>query len=999
MEDKFSIIEASAGSGKTYSLAVRYLNILSGIRDEKFISSIVAITFTNKAATEMKERIIAFLKSLGEIDKTVSVNRKDLHISRNKVVRLLVSIVKNYDDFNIMTIDSFMNRIMRAFAFDLQINPNYEISFRSDEIFDIAFENMILDKKLEKKLLDFLKVRLSYGDNGMDGVAIISKALKKLALLDLKTCENTVSDDEILNWLKSKVGKTRNMFDDIEKRKKEIFEKLKELAEEMKNKDCFKGNKVRSGGFLFNFETAFKNIDRFKHICKEGVYELLKSDALEKGCETKKIKELACELFDAYVMGEIYSNYKVLNSTLEILREWEENRKKVEEYFNVIDGKTIVDRIMRVLNSDKGVSYAFLRLGEKVNHYLIDEFQDTSKEQFKAMEPLIENALSEGGSLFVVGDRKQAIYAWRGGDYRIFDSIKRYSFPISPIISKLDYNYRSSKNIVEFNNRVFNPEKLPRKEIEKVFKECNKSKIILREIKNVYSNVRQNGIKKEEGFVKVILKEEPRDGFDRDEFYKRELIAVLKEFFDKGVDPNKVMILLRRKEDIKKVVLWISEEFEGVNILTEDSLILTQNFAVKKLLTLISVLIYDGDDGYKKASEEWFGCIDFEEIANKTKGFSLYELAVFLLSEFDFDYENNKLYIDTLLEEILKRLNEGRSSEEIIEDIYENPATVVLPENVGALRVMTIHKSKGLQAHTVIVPFYDWRIYDSKKEIFDCIYVREFKNFMFADVFKLKGVVKDAKRIYCEKLKVDFIEALNLMYVANTRAQSNLAIIGLYRMNKEKQIKKMPKNITASNILREVLKDDMREFEEHESFEIGKIETFGESSIERESIELSSRIFFNIRDRLRIDPVLDIYESQKDKRIGDLFHTAISFIDTVGEDVDKCLEGAYRKAVNLLGYEEKDVLRLLKNTVEDLALYFKGFDRCFNEKEFVNKKGEIVRPDRIVVKDNNIFVIEYKTGAEKEEHEWQLRRYMNLFKNAKGILYYCRNRRSKILCL
>ncbi len=1006
MKDKFLIIEASAGSGKTYSLAMRYLNILSNLKDERLINSIVAITFTNKAAAEMKERILAFLKGLSGIDNTIHINSEKLSISKEEAIRFLVGVIKNYDDFNIMTIDSFMNRIMRAFAFDLKINPNYEISFESDEIFDIAFENMILDKRLEKKLLDFLKVRLNYGDNGMDGIAIISKALRKLAFLDLKTCKNTVSDAEVLEWLKKRIGKIKNAFDDIEKRKNEIFKRLSELAEDMKNKGCFDGRRVRSGGFLFNAEKLSENIDRFERICKEGLCHLLKNDALEKGCKIDEIRDLACELFNIHATSKIYSNYKTLDSTLAILKEWKENRKKVEEYFNVIDGRTVVERIMEILSRDEGVSYAFLRLGEEIKHYLIDEFQDTSKEQFKAIEPLIENALSEEGSLFIVGDRKQAIYAWRGGDYRLFDKIKRYTVPIAPTIDKLDDNYRSFKNIVEFNNAVFSPDKLPKKKIEEIFKECKKSKIVLREINNVYSNVKQNKIKEEEGYVKVILRRQPKEkeGFDKDEFYKVKLLDTLKELFNKGVDPSSVMILLRRKEDIEKVVLWISEEFDNISILTEDSLILTQNFEVKRLLLLISALVYDKDEGYRKALEELFGYIDFEKLLQQTEGFSIYELAVFLLSKFDFNYENNRIYIDTLLEELLKKTEEGKTSEEILEEIYENPATVNLPENVNALKVMTIHKSKGLQAHTVVVPFYDWRIYDSKKEIFDCIYVNEFENFMFADVSKLKDVVRDAKRIYCEKLKVDFIEALNLMYVANTRAQSNLVIIGLYKIKKDKSGKEeIPTNITASNILREILNNNrilnrkLEKTEEDEIFEVGDIEIPKKSAIESSAVELSKSISFNIRDKLKIDPLIDIYDSEKEKRVGELFHTAISFIDSIGENIDETLKNAYRRAVNFLGYEEDEVFNLLKNTVEDLSFYFEGFDRCFNEKEFVSKKGEILRPDRIVIKNNTVFVIEYKTGTEDEEHKRQLRRYLKLFKNAKGILYYCKRR--KKICL
>jgi ATP-dependent helicase/nuclease subunit A len=983
-------IEASAGSGKTYTLAKRYIQIATlknrtsqNLIPPKSIGSIVGITFTNKAAAEMKERIIIFLKKLSKIIDDNDFKPKDFNTSQNAALKCLINVIKNYGDFNIATIDSFMNSIMKAFSAELGISPDYEITFNTDEIFDMAIRELLEDETVENELLEFLKTRLILGEKGMDGIKIITNALKKMKdydILDKKTIEETslLSISEL----------NAQNFRDFDKQSNNYLahkcNTLKKLANEQKNQ-----LNVRSAGFLLKADPNKipEYVEKLKEIITYGFENLTKKGkTIDNPDELIKLIE---DIHDIIVLREIYKAFIDTHSTVSVLQEFHKKEKAIKDYLNIVAGKEVAKKISAILEQDYGVSYAYCHLGEKIEHYLIDEFQDTSKEQFSAFYPLIENSISQGGSIFVIGDKKQAIYAWRGGDYRIFDEAKE---KIELQTETLEDNYRSCAQIVEFNNEIFNPDTMFL-QIKDNYK-GEFASIFDREIPSIYSSSYQKIIQDCEGYIEVTLRQ-TKDREEKDSFYKNQFIRILNSLLEKGIKHSQIMVLLRKKDDISRIVSWLDEYFSNINYITEDALILTNNEYVKKLLLVASGIIFKDDKSYRLAASEIIKDIeiDFEDLENNTKGLTLYELLILLLSKFHFHYKENELYISSLLEEVLRLTQLGKTKEEIINTIYENKTVVSLPEGLEALRIMTIHKSKGLESDSVIIPFYDWRIYDSNKTVFESIELGEIglnNEYIFAQANKLKKILHTAEDIFTKQLKTDFIEALNLMYVANTRAKKNLFMIGTYGLNKEK---KPAKNIAASNLLKCALSEKLIKQGEDEIYTAGKIET---SSIKQEKqIDIDSEFEFesDLRRSLKIYPSFELELNPKEKMFGDLFHLAMSFIDIVDDkNIDELIEHSYKKAKNALNYENENVKLLIKQTLKDLKIYFKDIDKSLNEKEFVNKDGEILRIDRLVIKNGKIIIIDYKTGKKLKKHKNQIKTYTKLFDDAKGILYYTQER-------
>ncbi len=997
-EKRFSkVVEASAGSGKTYSLARQFINLLAlymgdfdlnGVSKPTGVGSLVAITFTNKAAGEMKERILNLLKSIGIEGSKLSDD--DFRITRESATKALIEIIENASDFNVATIDSFMNRLLKAVAFDVGLNPDYEVSFDRDELFDLAFTELLSDSSLKDSLIAFLREQLRLNKEGFHPEKIIRGSIYQYR--DVLIPERVSGDMDFLEYLGGKYHSNFTNFGSIERFFGRVEKKVSKDIRKILNSATFNGNKKKTfENFGFrNFGKPSKAIlnllnGNFEYILKKGSGENDISLA-------KRLVEILRVAFD-YFRDFIYTQaLRDSSSVFKVLKGFREKENRLFSELNVFDGGKISSLVGDYL-AKGGLTYAFCVIGEKIMHYLIDEFQDTSRMQFHAVEPLIGNAISEGGSLFVVGDRKQAIYSWRGGDYTLFDELKnRYSEYIE-ILSLIE-NYRSAKTIVDFNNSIFASPRF----IE--FFERNSSggsvsyvegfsqnEIFLEEIRKIYGEgTAQKPKNKNKGYVRVVLEQEDK-GFDRDKFNLIKLEEVLRELlYEKSLQPKDIMILVRSKKDLDTVVDFLLYNFEKVGVLTEDSLRVRANAEIKKLLLIASAILKPVEH-YHKALDE-FGIEIDEDIKEKARMLSPYEFFAFLIERFNLDYSRNALYFDAFLEKVLELSLKNRDLGYIVDYFYNrSDISVSAGEGADAIKVMTIHKSKGLESHTVIVPYYDWKIRGSKgSPLFGEVRVNE--GFELPFFFKIDSVLakinREAKEIYDRVRVSSFIESVNLMYVANTRAKQNLFIIGSFKKNKDRCDGFLP----VSCILHEVLGIDG-------IFELGKLKK--EKRKERKLVERQAKkiyIHHNIREFIKSYP--DIFEREaglEAKRFGDLFHQTMALIGFLKskDEIQQVALSSYRKAEGILGYGMDGVLDSVKIALEKLYDYFSNIERYFNEKEFVDTNGEILRVDRLSFKGGVPFVIDYKTGAKSKEHIQQVKRYMRLFKNSRGLIYYSKS--------
>ena len=506
------------------------------------------------------------------------------------------------------------------------------------------------------------------------------------------------------------------------------------------------------------------------------------------------------------------------------------------------------------------------------------------------------------------------------------------------------------------------------------------------ELSKIYGErARQIAKKGDGGYVKVEIVEE-NDGFDRDRFNLERLKSILEDLiYKRGVLPKDIMILLRSKEDIDKVVDMLKTEFKGLPFVTEDSLKIVSNFEVKRLLIVANALTKPSLH-YQLELKELGIEID-SEIQSKATTFSPYEFFVYLIERFGVDYEENALYLDVFLEKVYDLSLDNRDLGYIADYFLSHQGIAVsIGESVDALRIMTIHKSKGLEAHTVVVPFYDWSV--KKRGDLGLFSIVEDgvcgKEFFVKINSKLSSINEGAREVYNRHLVSSIIEAINLMYVANTRAEKNLYIVGSYKKIKDGRCSSM---LPVSCILHGVLGIDG-------VYEVGEVEssekTRDNSNIIRQG---SVRLNHKIRNYLKVYPkMFDPNLNGDAKRYGDLFHQTMAFIGELKsrDDVDDAAMIAYEKAKAYLGYGMDGVLDDVKKALNRLAYYFVDIDGFYNEKEFVDEQGDIKRVDRLVIKDGRVVIIDYKTGERSKEHVEQIKGYLKLFKGALGVIYYTR---------
>lgn len=753
---QFLSIKASAGSGKTYNLASRFIELLGlylknknfsvAIIPPKDLSSIIAITFTNKASLEMKDRVMKFLKGLGGIRKN-ELEKSD--ITKEDARKLLIHILKNFEHINVTTIDSFMNTLHKAFAVDLGVYPDYDITFDSEKIFESAVEMLFEDEKNFEDLINFLNTLLILDKDGMDGEKIIIKNLKEYHKIELP--ENVISYDELEKRIKGDINSAVSELNEyLLKEINDLSDKLNNLID--KYDTMFNGNKIKSYKLL-DVDKVKKNYAKYHEFIENNNFnEILKKGGTIPPEEQKLFREILKEIlknFRYYLLLKYTKESEAIFKQIEKLKEKEND---VQKRLNIVDGSQITKRITEILKSDSGVPYAFCNLGEQIMHYLIDEFQDTSRDQFEAIRPLLENSKGSGGSIFIVGDKKQSIYGWRGGDYTLFDEVDN-DFALESITLK--GNYRSGKDIVNFNNICFAKALL--NDIPELIKKYDISENLSEEIKKVYSDASQIPVQDFKGYINIHLKK--RNDEDTDDFYKNRLIRILETLFKRGANYSDIMILVRNNNDIETVVDWIhsKDQFKNIPFITDGNLKIINNFNIKKILLASSFIIDPEDTFYIKSVEE-LGLLNcFNDLNIYPSGYSPYE---FFLSVIDLLKIENDLYLKRFLEEVAQLTLKGKNIREIIEYFYENQdISISSSDEADAIRIMSIHKSKGLQSEIVILPIFDWELYKTDR-MYDYIplsdvledYAGEEK--IFTTINSLKDISETAKNIYRKKDKI-----------------------------------------------------------------------------------------------------------------------------------------------------------------------------------------------------------------------------------------------------
>jgi ATP-dependent exoDNAse (exonuclease V) beta subunit len=731
----------SAGAGKTHNLAKRYLYLLCQEVPESLrkdhLRSLLAITFTNKAAQEMKERIIRYLKenALG-IKEEVNPD-----LARSWIEFILL----NYSYFQIKTIDSLLFTLLRGLLLELGGKPELEVTFDQKEVINRSFDRL----------------------------------LSKMN-----------SSDEL-----------RGLFQEVI--------------------HCFLKVEKRAG---------FK-IEKYM---RKRLFELFSMDeatpkeALSEG-------NLPAEISRDPLKLEAWQKLRPYRVILSFLRD--EVKELITKEGIILGGQWT--KLLKELFEQSDLSYALFKVGFSVKHVMLDEFQDTNEEQWEILKEIIEDALARGGTLFFVGDPKQAIYGWRGGNWRLMEKAFKEDFPSVPQERRrkesLRVNYRSGKEIVQFSNKlckVLSDPYFGKFLLELLFpkeKPLKKGEFLKR-LREIFADQDQECSKEEGGLVNVELirvnkKEELLPNI------RERLVKKVKEKFQ--AYPKGIAILVRKNADGEEIAQWLSEE--EIPVVTENSLRLRRTPLLKGLVSLLRFLDWPGDElalwsALKSGifhDLEGFPAQRLEDLLEMGKGKE--GLRKILQIQFP---EGFKKYVESLLEKVgflspyevcqqimrtlrlFERFQEGedilrrflelvhkaerlgiRSLSEFLEfwDEEGGEERIGTPEGVKAVRILTIHKAKGLEFPIVFIPLTDWSLEPQNRNT-----IKDEKGELF--YITAKSAPPDLLELRKERQFSTLIESLNLFYVGATRAMEECHVyVGVYpRQKRERKY--------FSLILQEILK-------------------------------------------------------------------------------------------------------------------------------------------------------------------------------------------------
>ncbi|MCX7793306.1 MAG: UvrD-helicase domain-containing protein [Thermodesulfovibrionales bacterium] len=1004
----YMILKASAGAGKTSALTKRYVQFLLSERipDNK-LKNILAITYSRNAAKHMKARILEWLKKLyfkdertvSEFSELLLVKKEDQNPEALSTRALLIieEILDNYSDFQVKTIDSFMSSLFRASATDFGLNPDFEILMNNKELMTYAFELFIKD--------------IREGSEKAERFREIINLLEELS-------ENSYCWDpakEILkNWiiLHEELSASNRELKVNEK----IVEELKKIESELQ--------KVSASLIeLFNKNTDNLhdkfNLDNFIKHTRERSFLSIKWKG--KPPTTKKTPPEDSErikiLWNRFQdLLKEYSLYYAMAYFLPYIMEFENFSRELEDVKSK-EGKLFIEDIGRYLASylsSSKIPDIYFRLGERISHYLIDEFQDTSYIQWCNLYPLIENALSMDGSLFVVGDTKQAIYGFRRADYRIMKHLETGQvFPSAQkIVSELDRNYRSGGVILRFNEKVFK-EILPESKT-----------LCMAATLSDFKTYTQKPVedKKDKGYVEVTEIERERAGS-----YICSLIMDLKE---RGYSYSDIVILALKNEHVVEISGWLNEG--QIDFISHSSLDVRQRKVTAEVLNLLKFLDSPVDDfafsvfiqgdlykrfisSFKSIPEEIFKKTitsfllkhrnsrilyksfekefpilwkeNFEELFRLAGYLPLYDLLSMCMSKFRlFDvYPDGEAAFIKILEVARIFENRGfgniRDFVEFFTQSFQDSEfwNMVLPSGKNAVNVMTVHQSKGLE-FPVCILYLSWKNSEGRRKT-----MRILEDEEGLHLIKLKkDFARHEKlhRAYEERRADELASKVNTLYVALTRAEDELYVI------------------IDKNEIPEIIKN-----------EIGKI--YG-SKLTPEEIGIKKE-----RDRRKKEevvpfghylftgefPVLEREIHLQEKERGEFIHRILSSIEYYYEGIEGEIMNTIEKhnelyASGLSPEELKKIYNAVLNTIKTLEPYFRKIPARVvkNEKEFADGSGSLHRMDRVVIDQGLITVIDYKTGhpsqKEMEEHIIQVKDYKRILKelypsiNVKGILFY-----------
>lgn len=1066
-DDKpFVLYRSSAGSGKTYTLVKEYLKLILENPEEKRYKKVLAVTFTNKAAGEMKERILKALKNLkNREDKNLEKQLIDEEKLRNLDIisgKALTLLLHNYSDFSVMTIDSFIHKIIKAFAMEIGLPLNFNVELSSDRMEVYVIDNLLakvgIEEDITRIITAFVQQRLNQGKSWNIELDLrsfqeeIIKSQNAVWVKELSEIPNLdAAREEALDIVNDFINEWNHLAADA----------LTSIANANLSADDFKG-KSRSPAVTLKNKYAnlnrggLKSLDLTKTFRDEEKWHDDKSHPAVTQLMTSGLGDLRnkmislydsqyCRALTALMVADCLYPAALVNRIMQLLDDYKKKTNSVP----ISDFNVKVNEIVR----DSNVPFIYVLMGEKYESYLVDEFQDTSRMQWENLSPLIENAVSSTTRRnMLVGDSKQSIYRWRGGDMEIMEQGVENKFRDSITTKYLDFNRRSRPNVIAFNNNFF-------AEIQALYEASGDEDSLLPAI---YKHVRQKfpddkDYGDDRGYVRLQFLEKPGKD-EENEGEKNALVLeqveeIVRDCRTRGYKDSDIAVLVRSKKNGQEVGQFLLRK--GIQVVASDSLLMKNVPLVRFLLNVLTCLSNPADivaeaavifflEMHRKAEPMEPAAIGNRFLAKNQKEISpqihsffrrrshlnrmpVYEAVeeVIRLFQLDKDLEFKTAgYLQAFLNVVADYTAKNSVDVSSFLEWWEfnnGDLSVEVPEDAPAVKIMTIHKAKGLQFPVVIIPFagWDWEKRGVKGTLWldpgpDLLKQNPLNNIRLPipHVATLeKTLFKDQWEKEKKKIEIDNI---NTIYVAFTRAIDSLYIISNEppppKNNKKKPQEEKINNFTLLKKLAVPVLDSGTEPQAPGTHEMGRptLKLTKESKKQpaldngdEEAATINRFISQEWHPRItirrkskefwRFDPE---HKPPRKRKWGILVHQVLSEIRSTDD-----LEGVISRIHSSGDIEENERKPLEKKLrevfkVEAMRQWFDPAlaQQAFIESTILTDEG-MLRPDRVMVLDDKVVIIDFKTGRPHPSHTDQ----MNTYKNAVRAMGYEENRIEALL--
>lgn len=1078
MEQALTVYKASAGSGKTFTLASEYITLV--VKNPQDYRSILAVTFTNKATQEMKTRILSQLygiaHSLPDSEAYYEQVRMKTGFSeqtiRENAAKALSLLTHHYNEFRVQTIDAFFQSVLRNLARELNLTANLRVDLNDEQVEAQAVDELINSLEEGEEVLNWIRdyidknIEDDKGWNVISQIKDFGKNIFKDFYKDHKTeLDNRFSDESFFN----------DFITDLRERRTRILNRLNEHAKQMYKK-------IRDANLdnpnLFNRGAN----GLLSHIIKltkgtpsnDPTPQYIQSciDSAEKWPASKcpaKERAAIIELASASLCSDLkilndyrindWKEYQSCNLTLKHLSQLRllhaiseavDEINKDTNRFMLSNTQSLLCTLMK----DSDTPFVFEKMGAYLKHIMIDEFQDTSTIQWNNFRKLLDNCMAQVDSHnLIVGDVKQSIYRWRQGDWKLLNNIEHEFTKEQIKIEPLDTNYRSEENIIRFNNAFF------KQAVLQTVKELESEGIEgATELVEAYKEIEQKPRKDNgKGCVRIkLFRYDSKNASDYKQKILNELIENIRQLLDQGYKQKDIAILARSKTVIPDIVDSFQNIDTNVSLVSDEAFRLDASLAVNVIIEALRLLTHPHD----KLTESKLVKLYQQQVIKTGKdindlfvGENSTELKSFLPSGYIDKFESlSRLSLIDLVDEIYSLFSldslEGQSAyvctfyDTLNEYLRDHPADIddfieewedtlssntIQSDEVDGIRLITIHKSKGLEYDNVLIPFCDWELEKTNGITIWCSGDDKEKPYGELPLIpvdyssKMLGTVFEDD--YKEEHLQNTVDNMNLLYVAFTRAGKNLFITG--KKYKERTKGKSERSHIIQYIIEELAKElpgaiiDDAGDNGPISFEFGTLSTC-EERVEKEKatenpFELSPKTH-----KLKIEtfpqPVsfrqsnkshdfikgedIDPSDAKRYIKVGNVLHQLFSTILTEA-DIEPRLKELEQAGII---YNDDITSRELQNKIscalsnEKVKNWFSPRWKLFNEctiLDYDKETGDVYehRPDRVMTDGKEMIVVDFKFGKPRDEYHEQVQRYMRLlmrmgYKQVSGYIWY-----------